>query len=567
MMEHYDRKMGTQVTLILGNHRVNAKKEKLRQNSLYFTALFSENFSDHYLTEYPINYDISIITLQDYINWVENTDPKDDTNICIKVQPCLEKFVNDDSGLLDLLNLSIVFMSDKLTKHLTHIITLYWLRPEKLLDIWILAQNLGLDVLRDVVYEACLDRFNDLPLEGIMGLSLENLVKLIGNVNVNSAETRLKFIAQESIEKIRDSSDYDPSNHLFRILMKIADNPVVVCHSMSKNTKPKHVQCVAALKYDNIRGKIPCVYWFREKVFTELVDLTSIVDILDNGKEVFGRQIIGRGFSIYVIGGEQGIGSGRFIKTIWRYCLLSSTWFPVAELPRPRRHMAVAFIKNNLFLIGGVGSHRVKLSSVDVLNIHTKLWTRIRDIPEMFTEVPASCVINDKLVYHKTNFYVYDLKAHRWDTIEMSNHQSSATVRYHVDSLIARNDSECCSDDNIYIGVVESDTMSKTSLSRFHLGRNLNKQIQPIHSWSNKYYRQIFDGSTLISFSYKYGRVTVERGIVKNINTYTHIGTHAQSVENMHDSGFENRLGCFNIIDPALLHKQISFEDEEAIDV
>lgn len=37
------------------------------------------------------------------------------------------------------------------------------------------------------------------------------------------------------------------------------------------------------------------------------------------------------GFSIYVIGGEKGIGTGRFIKSIWRFCLISRTWYHVTE--------------------------------------------------------------------------------------------------------------------------------------------------------------------------------------------------------------------------------------------
>ena len=33
--------------------------------------------------------------------------------------------------------------------------------------------------------------------------------------------------------------------------------------------------------------------------------------------------------------------------------------------------MIAVFLKNKLILVGGVGKHRLKLSSVDILNIHT----------------------------------------------------------------------------------------------------------------------------------------------------------------------------------------------------
>lgn len=109
-------------------------------------------------------------------------------------------------------------------------------------------------------------------------------------------------------------------------------------------------------------------------------------------------------FSIYLIGGELGLGTGRFNTTLWRYCLFSKKWYIetvyvklqslsvdvyiffrllsaqiiVNRLPRPRRHMAVAFLKNKLYLFGGVGRHRLKLSSVDVYDIHAGIFIPIK---------------------------------------------------------------------------------------------------------------------------------------------------------------------------------------------
>ncbi|KAK0097962.1 hypothetical protein PV326_012272 [Microctonus aethiopoides] len=562
-----DNTLSEKVILVLGNNRLEANKNKLTASSLYFASLFSENFSDHRKNEYPINYEISISTLKDFVNWAEHTEDNQNDKINhYIVEPSLEKYTNkNDTDPLELLELSVVFMCEKLTNALTSIIILHWLYAEKIIEIWLMAEELGLEKLRDVALGACLDRFEELPLSSVAELSLENLMKLIGNINISSSPNWLKFIAKEGIRNYRSTADHDLSNHLYKSLLKIAELPSNSCSSAIKN-RQNLVPCVVAQKIVNsTREKLPCVYWWRKKNFSELVDLKDIVDLMDNGKEVFGRQIIGRGFSIYVIGGEQGLGSGRFNKTIWRYCLLSKTWFSIAQLPCPRRHMAVKFIKNRLYLIGGVGHHRLKLSSVDVLDIHTGLWSKAAEIPEMFTEVPASCVVDGKIIYHKTNFYVFDPKINRWDTVKLITPDYFGP--YHVESLMGSNNNTCCNDNNIYISAIDHDAKESTVLSRFSLDSIKNVRREKIHEWTKTIFRQIFTGSKLISFLYNDGEVTIEEGMLKNINTYKSIRTYTHPMKNIHETGFEQRLGCFNVIDPDTLHEQISFFDQESIDV
>lgn len=74
---------------------------------------------------------------------------------------------------------------------------------------------------------------------------------------------------------------------------------------------------------------------------------------------------------MYAVGGECGLGTGHFNKTIWRYCLISEKWYYKAKLRVPRRHMVAAFLGNKLVVAGGVGTHRLKLHTVDILDIHT----------------------------------------------------------------------------------------------------------------------------------------------------------------------------------------------------
>lgn len=66
-----------------------------------------------------------------------------------------------------------------------------------------------------------------------------------------------------------------------------------------------------------------------------------------------------------------GLGSGQFNQIIWRYCLILKKWYYQATLPVPRRHMVTVFLKEKLVIVGGVGRHRLKLYTVDTLDIYT----------------------------------------------------------------------------------------------------------------------------------------------------------------------------------------------------
>ena len=76
--------------------------------------------------------------------------------------------------------------------------------------------------------------------------------------------------------------------------------------------------------------------------------------------------------------------------------------------------MAVALVDNLLILIGGVGRYRLKLTSVEVLDLHTGAWSTAPDIPETFTDIPPSCVMNKIVVICVSNIYMYNTLSNSW---------------------------------------------------------------------------------------------------------------------------------------------------------
>lgn len=130
--------------------------------------------------------------LQDFINWINN-DEHDKYDVIKKI------FDKDRLGrLLLLLELGVLFAVDDLIENITFILERYYLLPENVIDIWLLAQELGLSLLRDLCLAVCLDRFVELPLHLIYKLSRQNFLKLVGNINLRIGKyDDLSQIAQE----------------------------------------------------------------------------------------------------------------------------------------------------------------------------------------------------------------------------------------------------------------------------------------------------------------------------------------------------------------------------------
>ncbi|XP_011312543.1 uncharacterized protein [Fopius arisanus] len=545
------------VILVLNGTRVPAQRDKLIKYSRYFSALFSENFKDHQQDEQPINFSVSLNTLKDFISWTEETKEKEKKLRTHKVESCMEKFKkNRDFNAFELLDLSVVLLCDKLTNDLTSTIILHWMTNENILHIWTIAEALGLDKLRDVALGACLDRFEDIPIPFLLQLDLENFMKLVGSANIKCAKDWLRIVCRKAATHYSSSANHDPSSHLYKSLMDILKPPHNICPNCSNNG-PNYVSCVVAYKSLEGKPKIPCVYWWKNSKFSELVDLQDIARVMDHGTEVFGRQVIGRGFNIYVIGGERGLGSGRFLKTIWRYCLLTHTWFSFAELPRARRHMVAAFIKNKLYLAGGIGQHRLQLSSVDVLDIYSGEWSTAARIPEKFAETPPYSVVDGMLIYFKTHFYSYHPATNAWVTLKINFPDDTPII--HIDSLMGYEHTPCANGENVYVGIADPDKpMTRLFSFPVHL---LSGKLTFISEQSYHFPRQIFNGSMLFSFSCTDGRVKIERGTFEDINIYQFVGIRSTVLKGIHESGFQSRFGCFNVIDPDSIHQQASFTD------
>lgn len=108
----------------------------------------------------------------------------------------MEKYCNRNSyeDLLKLLHLSVLFATDRLTEEIIIIIEATLLIPEFLIDIWLVAMDLGLSTLQDTFFAACLDYFEKLPIDKLVHLEKQNLMKLLNNANISSTKDYIQDI-------------------------------------------------------------------------------------------------------------------------------------------------------------------------------------------------------------------------------------------------------------------------------------------------------------------------------------------------------------------------------------
>ncbi|OAD53490.1 hypothetical protein WN48_09830 [Eufriesea mexicana] len=348
------------LTLILNKNRINVNREKLASKSCYFASLFSHNFSDSHNKEHTINYDIALHTLQNFVQWVHHEDCV--YIDCHSIKVSMTKFMQDNFiELLNLLQLSILFVVDELTNDIIDIIVLCWLLPEKVIDIWLLAQELSIKILQDICLSVCLDQFDNLPQSLLFELPAENIIQLIGNDNLSD----------------------------------IVD--------IKERRQPKFIQGTVIYETDEKGIMAAYLYTWDGNALCKCVQLHSIQY---PGEWLTGMQVVARGFSVYTVGGELRLENGHFNEIISRYCLLSKKWYYQARLKVPRRHMITVFIGNKLLVVGGVGIYRLKFG----------MWTRGAGAPENFSEVPPHVVVNECLIFLKSSIHIYWLKYDCWIT-------------------------------------------------------------------------------------------------------------------------------------------------------
>ncbi|KYN18696.1 hypothetical protein ALC57_08990 [Trachymyrmex cornetzi] len=280
----------------------------------------------------------------DFVDWIHNSKIDIFTTNCWDIRKC--------DRLSILIELSILFAVDDLIKYLIYKIekNLHFMPPKYVINLWLLSQELNLNILRDVSLAFCLDRFGDLPFKSIYELSKENFLKLIGNINITSTKSYLLKVTKKWMDHHND----------FTIPLDIL-----------KNKETQILHSIISGESSNSHRDKKFIHCWDGNNFFELTSFKFPKDIAGHTYPLQRMSIIGRRYNVYLCGGEFGFHTGIFNKDVWRYSLISKNWFLETVMPTVRTDMIAAFMKNKLILVGGLGDKFETKSSVDIYDIYT----------------------------------------------------------------------------------------------------------------------------------------------------------------------------------------------------
>ncbi|XP_046747118.1 kelch-like protein 18 isoform X2 [Diprion similis] len=486
------------VTLILGEERIEAYRDDLSSKSDYFASLFSPNFCDTLSSEHRINYEINVKTLRTFVSWA--SECANSTFAYIRrVKPSLS---------------------------------------------------------RDLAKAACLEHLSEGPhCSAYLELSEEEFLDLVGSTcNQSSLEFLLKITSQW-LERNVPSGETDRFKLHFPFMLLEKDAQDKYCREeINKLRLKSYAQCVVGHKVTGENQQQAFIYCWDGSKFFELAEIPNFSNV--SNKDIAGRQAVGRGYDIYIVGGEYGIGTGSFETAIWRYSTITKTWYYVTSLPQPRRHMAVAFFNDRLYVMGGVGRHRLKLSTVDVYNVQQDRWSKAADVPEEFTSVPMTVQYKDKLMIYKSALYTYDPKRNYWQTTHCDyegfcNSFSLATRPMSIQYITYCNDS-------VYVIDCHEPKYAKVWIK----GDLSNYPATLFSSCAYAFSNVVTNGPYLVGFSQRDDVVYVETMTLTRDRSTAMRLVYRQDGTGIRDLCVDSPIGCFNIINPYKLNEQFLIDTD-----
>lgn len=121
--------------------------------------------------------------------------------------------------------------------------------------------------------------------------------------------------------------------------------------------------------------------------------LHSVLPAHNRPRELRAFVVCSVGKDAYFLGGEYGVGTGRWNQGVFRWDHALERWEQVSTLPEPRRHCKTVVIGDCIHLYGGFGRFRVRLNSIDIYDTVSGSWHR-EDMPPDAVAADASAIVN-----------------------------------------------------------------------------------------------------------------------------------------------------------------------------
>lgn len=107
----------------------------------------------------------------------------------------------------------------------------------------------------------------------------------------------------------------------------------------------------------------------------------SWVDIAPMNRRRSDACAVSVGSKIFVIGGEDILGSPIKLASCEVYDPATNRWTAMASIQQPRSHAGAAVIKNTVFVLGGVDKSNRELRSVECYDTDQEVWEEVASLP------------------------------------------------------------------------------------------------------------------------------------------------------------------------------------------
>lgn len=107
----------------------------------------------------------------------------------------------------------------------------------------------------------------------------------------------------------------------------------------------------------------------------------SWVDIAPMNRRRSDACAVSVGSKIFVIGGEDILGSPIKLASCEVYDPATNRWTAIASIQQPRSHAGAAVIKNTVFVLGGVDKSNRELRSVECYDTDQEVWEEVTSLP------------------------------------------------------------------------------------------------------------------------------------------------------------------------------------------
>ncbi|XP_066938881.1 kelch-like protein 30 [Macrobrachium rosenbergii] len=133
-----------------------------------------------------------------------------------------------------------------------------------------------------------------------------------------------------------------------------------------------------------------------------------------------GFQVCSVGPSVYILGGEFLYGHGNWNHSLWRYSTATKKWIVEDSLPKPRRHHMMCAVDSIIYILGGLGRHRVVQNSVNAYDTESGKWLPCPDMPHCVSNGAACAFKGRVLVFtHEMQLLTYYPSTRKWSAIPL----------------------------------------------------------------------------------------------------------------------------------------------------